>query len=343
MSIIKNITNEKPFEVIPRELLQSCDKKRKDTDSKPLSLQAIGLLCNLQSYPEDWEIHKTELYNRYEKNGRRQIQNAWNELVDSNYIVQFKVYNGNKLDYFYYFSVYPITENQIKELEKKHNSESLKRLDLKEKNTTVQNEQYSNDGISSTVQNEQYNLYSKDLNSTKRTDNIIHNEDNTHEDNTHQNNIHYYTERSVKSSGSSYDDLFLRIQKEFNIKITPNYKKELELLFSSFSDDIIVYAIEYASNNADYPKKYMKSVLEYWKKGNVKTLDEAKKFTIKNNSSKSFTPAKSISIEQTPQWLLDKKNGKKNDKGQNEMTEEEKIAFKRKKEAVLKEVEAFWN
>lgn len=343
MSIIKNITNEKPFEVIPRELLQSCDKKRKDTDSKALSLQAIGLLCNLQSYPEDWEIHKTELYNRYEKNGRRQVQNAWNELVDSNYIVQFKVYNGNKLDYFYYFSVYPITENQIKELEKKHNSESLKRLDLKEKNTTVQNEQYSNDGISTTVQNEQYNLYSKDLNSTKRTDNIIHNKNNTHKNNTHKNNTYYHTERDAESSGSSYDDLFLRIQKEFNIKITPNYKKELESLFSSFSDDIIIYAIEYASNNADYPKKYIKSVLEYWKKGNVKTLDEAKTFTIKNNSSKSFTPASSISIEQTPQWLINKKNRKSNDKDQNKMTEEEKIAFERKKEAVLKQVEAFWN
>lgn len=341
MSIIKNISNEKPFEVIPRELLQSCDKKRSNAESKALSLQAIGLLCNLQSYPENWEIHKTELYSRYEKNGRRQIQNAWNELVDSNYIVQFKVYNGNKLDYFYYFSVYPITEDQIKELEKKHNSESVKRFELKEKekNTTVQNEQYSNDGISSTVQNEQYNLYSKDLNSTKRTDNIIHNQHNTHKNNTHKNNTHYYTE----SSGKSYDDLFSKIQKEFNIKITPQYKKELESLFSSFSDDIINYAIEYASNNADYPKKYIKSVLEYWKKDNVKTLDEAKAFTIKNNSSKSFTPARLISIEETPQWLLDKKNGTNNDKDQDELTEEEKIAFEREKEALIKEMEAFWN
>lgn len=67
MSIIKNINNVKPFETIPRKLLQQCDKKRSHTESKPLSLQAIGLLCNLQSYPENWEIHKTELYNRYEK------------------------------------------------------------------------------------------------------------------------------------------------------------------------------------------------------------------------------------------------------------------------------------
>lgn len=53
MSIIKNINSEKPFEVLPRELLQQCDKKRSNTENKPLSLQAIGLLCNLQSYPEN--------------------------------------------------------------------------------------------------------------------------------------------------------------------------------------------------------------------------------------------------------------------------------------------------
>lgn len=132
MSIIKNINSVKPFESIPRELLQQCDKKRSNQDNKPLSLQAIGLLCNLQSYPENWELHKQN-YIIVMKNGRRQIQNAWNELVDANYIVQFKVYDGNKLDYYYYFSVSPITEDQIKELEEFHNSESLKRFELKDK------------------------------------------------------------------------------------------------------------------------------------------------------------------------------------------------------------------
>lgn len=160
MSIIKNINSEKPFEVLPRKLLQQCDKKRSNTENKPLSLQAIGLLCNLQSYPENQEIHKTELYNRYEKKGRRQIQNAWNELVDAKYIVQFKVYKGNKLDYYYYFSVTPITNEQIKELEEYHNSESLERFNLKEKIPTVHSEQYK--------------MNSSEVNCSKRTNNIIH-------------------------------------------------------------------------------------------------------------------------------------------------------------------------
>lgn len=183
--------NMNKFEVLPRELLQQCDKKRSNTENKPLSLQAIGLLCNLYSYPENWEIHKTELYNRYEKNGRRQIQNAWNELVDAKYIVQFKIHNGNKLDYYYYFDVTPITNDQIKQLEEYHNSKSLERFDLKEKSSTVQNEQYSNDGLFPTVQNEQFKMNSSEVNSSKRTDNIIH------MNIIHMNIIHTTTQKIV--------------------------------------------------------------------------------------------------------------------------------------------------
>ena len=324
MSIIKNINSEKPFEVLPRELLQQCDKKRSNTENKPLSLQAIGLLCNLQSYPENWEIHKTELYNRYEKNGRRQIENAWNELVDAKYIVQFKVHNGNKLDYYYYFDVTPITNDQIKQLEEYHNSKSLERFDLKQKNPTVQSEQCSHDGISPTVQNEQFKMNSSEVNSSKRTDNIIHNQHNTHEHNTHNNK---------KESGSSYNELINKVKIELGVNITPAYKNELLKIFSNFDDDIINYAIEYASINGSSPKQFLLKVLSNWQNANITTLEQAKNFKIssKKNNIVHF------SKEKTPKWLQDRNNN-----NSQEMTEEEKAKFEEERKAFLQQLQKDW-
>ncbi len=330
MSIIKNINSEKPFEVLPRELLQQCDKKRSNTENKPLSLQAIGLLCNLQSYPENWEIHKTELYNRYEKNGRRQIENAWNELVDAKYIVQFKVHNGNKLDYYYYFDVTPITNDQIKQLEEYHNSKSLERFDLKQKNPTVQSEQCNHDGISPTVQNEQYKMNSSEVNSSKRTDNKIHNQHNTHEHNTHEHNTH----NNKKESSSSYNELINKVKIELGVNITPAYKNELLKLFSNFDDDIINYAIEYASINGSSPKQFLLKVLSNWQNANITKLEQAKNFKI--NSKKNNIVH--FSKEKTPKWLQDRNN---NNTSQ-EMTEEEKAKFEEERKAFLEQLQKDW-
>ena len=336
MSIIKNINSEKPFEVLPRELLQQCDKKRSNTENKPLSLQAIGLLCNLYSYPENWEIHKTELYNRYEKNGRRQIQNAWNELVDAKYIVQFKIHNGNKLDYYYYFDVTPITNDQIKQLEEYHNSKSLERFDLKEKSSTVQNEQYSNDGLFPTVQNEQFKMNSSEVNSSKRTDNIIHNQYNTHEYNTHEYNTHYNT----KNSGSSYNELINKIKNEFGINITPACKNELLKLFSHFDDDINNYAIEYASINGSSPKQFLVKILNNWKDAGITTLEQAKNFKISSKKSNIVH----FSKEKTPKWLKDRNNNNNDSQEDSqEMTEEEKAEFEKDRKAFRKALEEDWN
>lgn len=34
---------------------------------KEISLQALGLLVNVMSYADTWDLHKTELYKRYKK------------------------------------------------------------------------------------------------------------------------------------------------------------------------------------------------------------------------------------------------------------------------------------
>ena len=273
MSIIKNISNEKPFEVIPRELLQSCDKKRKDTNNKALSLEAIGLLCNLQSYPEGWELHKTELYNRYEKNGKSKVMRIWDELVEAGYIIQFKIRSGNNYEYHYYFSVYGITEEQIKEKEEYHQAKVQNKFKLDFRKSEVQKSEGNQDNLD--FSNSEVQTGKSSLGSPKPEANIIHNQDNTHEDNTHEDNTHYNQEENSGSS-SINNDLLNKLKKEFKINLTDSYINSMLTLFNSFNKDIIEYAIEYSSENATDPKKYIKSVLKHWKENDIKTLQEAK-------------------------------------------------------------------
>ncbi|WP_426457245.1 hypothetical protein [Staphylococcus cohnii] len=121
---IKNFRKDVPFEQIPRELLQACDTNSKH--NKGLSLQAIGLLCNLRSYAESWDLHKTELYKRYAKNKEASVKRAWDELVENEYIVQLKIREGNKNKYIYYVTVYPFTKEDIKEIEKNEGAKAVK-------------------------------------------------------------------------------------------------------------------------------------------------------------------------------------------------------------------------
>lgn len=183
-SIIKNFNKDNGFEIIPRELLQHCDKKGKNKNGQEhgengLSLQAIGLLVNLQSYPEDWELYKTELYKRYSKNGRRQVENAWNELVEHKYIVQFKKRVKQNYNFIYYFSVTPFDDETIKQIEKEEDSKAQK--DFKFKKAEEENPDCSK----RTVQNEQ-----SKMNSSERTANTIHTNNNTQEHITDETDGH---------------------------------------------------------------------------------------------------------------------------------------------------------
>lgn len=128
---IKNFNKNVPYEQIPRELLQACDTNSKH--NKNLSLQAIGLLCNIRSYAETWDLHKTELYKRYAKNKEASVRRAWDELVECGYIVQLKRREGNKYKYIYYVTVYPFTSKDIEEIEEKEGAKTVKSFSPKSK------------------------------------------------------------------------------------------------------------------------------------------------------------------------------------------------------------------
>lgn len=82
-----------------------------------ISLQALGLIVNLWSYNvEKWELHKTELYKRYGKNKETSVKNAWNELKENRYIVEFKYRNGKKWEYVYVYRVSPFSDKEIAEI-----------------------------------------------------------------------------------------------------------------------------------------------------------------------------------------------------------------------------------
>lgn len=168
---IRNYGKYKGYEVIPRELLQACDTNT--PYNKGLSLQAIGLLCNLQSYADSWEIHKTELYRRYAKNKERSIKRAWNELVEAGYIIQFKIRDGNKNNYVYLFNLIPFTEDDIKQAETMVGGKAVKSFEKREQ---------SDEDLSLTFcrpQNEDLKMKT-----SKRRDKRIQIKENTNKDNT---------------------------------------------------------------------------------------------------------------------------------------------------------------
>ena len=102
---IKRFSKSKGYESIPRELLQS----------KELTLEAIGLLCNMTSYPDTWVLRKTELRRRF-VNKEKVVDRIWDELVRANYIIQFRKRVGRIYEYQYFFNVEKFTVQEIQEM-----------------------------------------------------------------------------------------------------------------------------------------------------------------------------------------------------------------------------------
>lgn len=98
--------------VLPVETAQAVQENREN----PISLEALGLLVNLLSYPTTWELHKTELYKRFANHGERSVKAAWKSLEESNYIIEFKYRFGKKYEYVYYFRKVPFSSSEKAEI-----------------------------------------------------------------------------------------------------------------------------------------------------------------------------------------------------------------------------------
>lgn len=110
MGKIFKVQLENKFTQVPNETAKAVEKE--------ISLQALGLLVNIMSYADTWEIHKTELYKRYAKNKETSVRGAWNELVQANYIIECKIRIGKKWDYNYFVRLQPFSEIEKEEIKK---------------------------------------------------------------------------------------------------------------------------------------------------------------------------------------------------------------------------------
>lgn len=106
MALVKVMELPNNFLRVPNE---TC--KHPETE---IPLESLGLLINICHYSGSWVIHKTELYKRFKKNKKTSVSNAWDSLVDANYIIEYKYRNGKQWEYIYYVRLLPFTEEEIK-------------------------------------------------------------------------------------------------------------------------------------------------------------------------------------------------------------------------------------
>ncbi|PGM07202.1 hypothetical protein [Bacillus thuringiensis] len=124
MAKMKKWKLEREYVQVPNETAVAVELRESEPE-ECISLQALGLIVNLWSYnTEEWELHKTELYKRYGKNKETSVKNAWKELMDANYIIEYKFRVGKQWDYEYYYRIKPFTDEERKEIlayaEKEH-------------------------------------------------------------------------------------------------------------------------------------------------------------------------------------------------------------------------------
>ncbi|EXJ17373.1 hypothetical protein Y693_28490 (plasmid) [Bacillus anthracis str. 95014] len=80
-----------------------------------VDLRAIGLLSHLMSLPSDWIIYKTQLYKKF---SRKNIDAAWKELANKNYIIGFNCYVNGKNNLFIMYLIFHLNLRNLWNLSK---------------------------------------------------------------------------------------------------------------------------------------------------------------------------------------------------------------------------------
>jgi hypothetical protein len=190
-----------PYDFNVQVPISTAQAVQKDQEQS-ISLDALGLLVNLLSYPTTWELHKTELYKRFAQHGERSVKSAWNSLVDANYIIEFRYRVGKKWEYVYYFRKVPfspeekagILDNAEKEygeiwgLQNEDHKKETSKGRVNQKNI-LNTDIYKNKDIN------------KDIDDDKRTSSPVHSEEelNTLISNFYEEVKYDLTDRSFKS------------------------------------------------------------------------------------------------------------------------------------------------
>lgn len=175
------------------------------------------------------------------------------------------------------------------------------------------------------------NLTSRDKKNLLQEVNEINSNDTEFSDTEFSDTEFNDTTTSELNGGSSNLSKWIhKIKIEFNIPITTTYQNELNSLLPKFDDEVIDYAIQYASKHGNNPKVFFLKVLQNWSDKGIKTLNEAKNYNVKKTNNIK-------SKELTPDWLKnpDQKQSKP-------MTPEEKAEFEKEREAFRRQLDELW-
>lgn len=98
------------------------------------SLNAIGLLSYITSLPSDWQLVKTNLYNKFT---RKSVDSAWKELIEKKYVAGFSAYVDRKKQYFYIASDIQLTQEEYDEFVKESFYEEYEKDEFIPKNLQI--------------------------------------------------------------------------------------------------------------------------------------------------------------------------------------------------------------
>lgn len=102
---VRRASQSKGYESISRDFLQD----------HSLSWGARGILSYIASMPSNHHIKKTYIYTLCTKNGngRRAVENMWDELVEAGYIIQFQKMESKGYSYAYRWDDKPFTADSV--------------------------------------------------------------------------------------------------------------------------------------------------------------------------------------------------------------------------------------
>lgn len=173
MALLVKDVEEKDYVQVPNKTAKAVEVTSEEED---ISLEALGLLVNLWSYDiTKWEVHKTELYQRFAKNKKTSVMNAWDELVKANYIIEFKYRVGRKWEYVYIYRIRPYSEVEIEEkllecveLAGVRSTSDFEKLKMNSSKCTSQNQHISNTESKKDKINKDKELVNKGVNKKQK-------------------------------------------------------------------------------------------------------------------------------------------------------------------------------
>ncbi|EZV76022.1 MULTISPECIES: DnaD domain protein, partial [Staphylococcus] len=129
------------------------------------------------------------------------------------------------------------------------------------------------------------------------------------------------TTKTVKGSSSKKKYLVKLLEEEMSVRPTKAFVEKIASLSINMSNELLDYAIKYASENGNNPKQYLAKILQVWANNHIYDLEQAQNFNVKYNihSLKSK--------EKTPRWITHPEEFKLKEENDQELAAEAQ-AFK---------------